>query len=221
MEFNHDELGGIRVLSKEAREKYYSDHKCMQPCTDDMAKTVERCRWLMYESLRLRFKKFISIACHDGGMERWMVDEFGFEKLVGMDLSFDAIQVARQMIQHRLHPEKAEFICCPYEEYTEGKGTWDGCSAFELIEHFPDEENVKLFNYMQEMVRPGGHLFICTPNDDGIWGSGGPVKNIDPHHINLFTVEKLHKFIEATTGKKPHFVNYTQGCPHLMCMVEN
>ena len=208
------EVGGIRVLSRQDREKYYHEHPCAQACSDAMAKTIDRVKWLMHERLRLRFKTFLALGCPDGGMERWLVDEFGFEKLVGTDISFDAIQVARQMIQHRLHPEKAEYRCCSYIEFTEGEGTWEACSTFELYEHLPPDEAKEMLAYMNRMLCPGGTGFICTPNKAGCWGES----NLDVHHLNLQTVEELSKTVEEVVGAKPHIVNYKPTCPHLMAM---
>jgi len=204
-------LGAMSSLSAEERLQYYRDHLCKHPTSNFHARRFSRVRWLMEESMKQRFTTFLDIGCHDGFVTRWMVDEPGFQELVALDPSIDAIRCAYEALKETRCPEKAVYLSVPYEHFKPPR-MFSGISAFELLEHFTMPEGVELLRYVHEYLEPGGRAYICTPNIEGEWGRTNP----DPHHLTLYDAETLHDLIEATVGEELVWHQLEQRCPYLM-----
>ena len=76
----------------------------------------------------------------------------------------------------------------------------DIVTLFEVIEHLADP--VKFLKRAEEVVKPGGLVYLTTPNYDSldrrILGVTWPV--IHREHLSYFTPETLHSMLRENTG---------------------
>ena len=81
------------------------------------------------------------------------------------------------------------------------KNFYDSVSIIELIEHLSDKKISKLMNETYRVLKPGGKVFITTPNYLSLW----PIIEIfvnkfsnisyDHQHINKFNKYNIYKII--------------------------
>lgn len=209
-------LGAISEYGRIARDAYYAEHKVDMPADNGRARCIERVQWLMDEAKAKRFKTFLDLGCHDGFTSRFLVDEIGFQTLVGVDISKDAINWCFEHLKSQRNPGKAFYVACGYDKLiTPCK--FDGVSCFEMIEHFTLEEAAEIVKFMHSHLSSAGRGYLCTPNISGKWGSCNP----DPHHIVLYSKETLTDLVSKTIGKSLQFWKYSQDCEHLHCYWDN
>lgn len=95
--------------------------------------------------------------------------------------------------------------CGPVQEHPWAKGSADVVVSIEVIEHlrWPMQD----LRAMVELLRPGGALYLTTPNFNSIskWLNRGTWTVVNyPEHISLFTPATLHR---ALTGLDMHRVS--------------
>ena len=226
------ELGEYRDKSFEERHKIYVDHACDLPCDDTRAAGFDRVVWLKEEAhFTGNPGTILDVGCHDGFVTRWAAHLPGTRRIVGLEPGEDPFWNAEKAIERPEYAdvrEKFEYINAGYQEaildihkdeidVQYEAETFDWIVAFELIEHFLEEEVVEIFDFMREHSKPGSKLFFCTPNEEGPWGSCNP----DPHHLLLFTKESLDMMLhEHFPGDARTWTRYYSKCPHLMVKVE-
>jgi SAM-dependent methyltransferase len=99
-------------------------------------------------------KSCLDIACGTGYGSQMLLDA-GASKVVGIDISAEAIAFARKAFSKTI-----TFIISNAEVYNEGK--YDLIVSFETIEHLENRERFLLNLY--EMLENDGILMISTPN---------------------------------------------------------
>ena len=206
----------LEGTSLEERDHYYANLLCKRSCSDKEARELSRVRWLMEEAKKQRFTNFLDIACHDGFVTRWMVDEPEFEFLLGVDPCGDAIRNAMKSVLSRRNAHKASYLCMPYQKlrkFCDHEVLFSGVSAFEFIEHLTVPEGEQLITAMYLRLKLGGRGYICTPNKPGRWGDSNP----DKHHITLYTKESLEYSIDRVVRSPLNWFEHEPKCDHLMC----
>lgn len=84
----------------------------------------------------------------------------------GVDFSADFIEVARRRAaEHRI--ANCAFHCQEIVEFCrQHPGTFDLGTAFDFSEHIDDADFVKIFGAIRDSLKPGGRLWLHTPNLD-------------------------------------------------------
>jgi glycosyltransferase involved in cell wall biosynthesis len=148
--------------------------------------------------------KILDCGAHDGYVALWLarrLREQGHEVTVdGIELNPDAVEIARR----RFEAEEfaGEFVIgnaldAPFHAQLK-TGSYDAVIAFEVIEHVPDPQ--LLLEAMETMARPGGHVYISTP--DGTFGAGQ-----NPHHLRALRAVDLADMLR----RRGHLQNMVVG----------
>jgi 2-polyprenyl-6-hydroxyphenyl methylase / 3-demethylubiquinone-9 3-methyltransferase len=82
----------------------------------------------------------------------------------GVDFSAEFIELARQR-RDRLGATHAEFVCSSIEDFcATAVERFDAAFAFDFSEHVYDDDWVRILACMKRSIRPGGRLYLHTPN---------------------------------------------------------
>lgn len=193
------------------RRALYSKHR-HPPTTDREARNLERVLWLFREMPRIKPATVLDVGCESGFITRWMVDEPYVKTLCGIDPCEFSIEHAKNLVKKRTKPEKACYYVHGWEDTLplvvtgdSKENTISACNVFgavvcfEVIEHFHLEEGLVLLNKLHKLLAPGGTAFLCTPSATGRYG----LKNPDPWHLKIYTLDELSKLIKDVTGAAP------------------
>lgn len=114
--------------------------------------------------------KLLDCGCNDGWMlaNLHAMEGVEFDRLDGIELNAGACVRARQR-QHE-HGWHGEIVCDDIHNAPEHfpAGTYDAVACFEVLEHVPDPR--RLISVLARMVKPGGRVYISTP--DGAFERG-------------------------------------------------
>jgi len=134
----------------------------------------------------------LDVGCGKGDFVDAALHE-GF-KVDGIELAQPAVDIAQRF---GLPVAKMDFFSSTIEERSR-----DVVTMFEVIEHLPDP--VSFFRRAEAVLRPGGLIYMTTPNynslDRRILGSKWDV--IHREHLIYFTPATLLAAIRKTTGLK-------------------
>jgi SAM-dependent methyltransferase len=134
----------------------------------------------------------LDAACGVGfGTE--LLAEAGARSVTGIDLSDEAVEVARRRCGSRARVEKADVRELPLED-----DSVDLAVCFETIEHVTEPE--RAIAELRRLLRPGGTLVISSPNR-GVSTPG------NPHHVRELTSGELR---DALLGSFAHVELFAQ-----------
>jgi len=128
----------------------------------------------------VRGKKVLDVAC-GSGYGAAMLKEAGAAKVIGVDLSNDAIEYAESHFQNR----DIDFIVGNAEDLSAHRG-FDVVVSFETIEHLQHPET-----FLAEIVRslaPDGILIISTPQRENGFLLEKPQ---NPFHVKEWTLDEF------------------------------
>ena len=101
------------------------------------------------------------------------------------------------------------------------KNSFDSISMIELIEHLPKGEILKLINESHTKIKPGGKLYITTPNYRSIWPLLELIVNLtsevsyEDQHITKLNKKKLLDLIDLKKFKVTNISTYIFLSPFL------
>ena len=126
--------------------------------------------------------QFVEVANRSG----WIAE--------GLELSRGAVNFARR---HGLAVEKLDFLSTAIKP-----NSYDMVTLFEVIEHVPDP--VAFFHRAEEVVRPGGLVYVTTPNFASLdrFVAGKDWKMIHREHLSYLTPRTLRALVKNTTRFK-------------------
>jgi SAM-dependent methyltransferase len=104
--------------------------------------------------------KILEVACGLGGFVRAMTRAGA--KVTGCDFSLRALQVARRKLAGGEQIQAATVTQADAQNLPFASETFDLVVSCETIEHLPDDQ--KALAEMFRVTRPGGKLFLTTPN---------------------------------------------------------
>lgn len=155
------------------------------------SKQVERKRdpagWLAANEAPYRLAlKWLSSAAHPRrilefgsglGYFTYALRQRGFDA-VGMDLSIAAVEAARQRFSN------ADSYFLPAEVRERFAGGFDVVIGLEIIEHVP--RPIDFVREAASYLRPGGSLFLSTPNRDALTATTVWDSDLPPVHLTWF-----------------------------------
>ena len=169
---------------------YYEDHLKRPPSSLYPELTNSR-----YVALLERWKhivtgrRLLDVGCGTGGFIKAAVEN-GWEAR-GIDLAESAIKIG---CSHRLPVSRCDFFSDDFE-----LDSYDIITMFEFIEHVPNPG--KFLQRAKELLKPGGLLYVTTPNfnsiDRFVMGSAWDV--IHHEHLSYFTPGTLAQLVSKTT----------------------
>lgn len=117
---------------------------------------------------------------------------------IGVDISSKQISYAKK----NYGSKKKKFLLLK-KKIPSKKIFYDSVSIIELIEHLPDKKISQLLNETYRVLKPGGKIFITTPNYLSMWPFieifVNKISNIsyDHQHINKFNRYNIRKIIDT------------------------
>jgi SAM-dependent methyltransferase len=106
-----------------------------------------------------------------------------YKKVYGVDISEDAIKYAKEnWSQGNIEFKVGSALEIPFVD-----NYFDVVAAFEVFEHLDDWR--KFLAEIKRVLKPGGMLYISTPNKDLY--SPGTKKPINPHHVFEMTIPEF------------------------------
>lgn len=140
----------------------------------------------------VRGKRVLDIACGEG-YGSWFLKEWGAREVIGVDISAEAIDVARK----RFGREGVSFLvgdACRARDFLEHT-SFDVIVSFETIEHVSDPQG--FLAGLRSLATPAAGIFISCPNDHVAM----PADQSNPFHLRKYTFEEFQHLSERILGK--------------------
>jgi 2-polyprenyl-3-methyl-5-hydroxy-6-metoxy-1,4-benzoquinol methylase len=107
----------------------------------------------------------LDAGCGSGTISHFLAQHAAH--VVGADSNPEAIGFARNSFTR----SNLEFVLGQFEELEE-LSRWEPCDwiySIEVIEHLYREQVLEVLSLFRRLTKPGGHLFLTTPNYHGLW----------------------------------------------------
>ncbi len=117
---------------------------------------------LLYASLLDRFApqsargRVLDAGCGTGGFTQWLRDRYHPERIVGLDVSEEALMRCGER-------GLEELLCCPVEYIPFPAASFDLVLSLNVIYHREVADDVAALREMGRVLVPGGHLLINLP----------------------------------------------------------
>lgn len=126
--------------------------------------------------------RVLDLGACDAGIPMWLHEQQPGLHIDGLDLDRRQIQMAQERARKRgVAGEFKHGNALDAAEHFEA-GSYDAVVAYELLEHV--EDMGEFLQVCERMLKPGGTVFISTPN--GTFGAGG-----NPHHLRALRMVDL------------------------------
>jgi len=132
-----------------------------------------------------RDARIVDLACGYGRLLHFF-RERGYRDVVGVDISPDQVQRARQVVSEVHEANVFDFLDAPPSNF-------DLITAFDLIEHLSKDEALHLLAACATALSPGGRLVLQTPNADSPFGMA--IRYGDLTHEICFTPNALARLL--------------------------
>ena len=127
----------------------------------------------------LEFTSLLDVGCGDGRFLREISMVYGDRQLAGVDISDNAISLARQL-NPQLHFEKRDILTTPLDS------RWDAINLAEVLEHLPPDDLPEFIAMLSTLLNPAGHLIITVPHKN---------EKLVEKHYQHFTQESLRSLL--------------------------
>ncbi len=133
----------------------------------------------------------LDLACGTGYGSNMLCDNSN-NIVIGGDISDESLHIAnREFKKVNLTFEKIDGTCISYPD-----NYFDVITSFETIEHLTDYK--KLINEFYRVLKPGGKLYLSTPNSL-ITSPNGVIKN--KFHVQEFNSKELQIILSGSFAK--------------------
>lgn len=139
--------------------------------------------WVLRRARALNRPRILDIGCGTGFNIEYL-RSLGFDRVVGLDLSPDALAFCRSRRLTAL--VRGDATQAPFRA-----GTFDMILALDLIEHVQADEAA--IQGLGTLLSPGGTLVIFTPAFRFLWGHQDEVS----HHFRRYTAPELRLKLEG------------------------
>jgi SAM-dependent methyltransferase len=117
----------------------------------------------------------LEIGCGNGNVLR-RIEKPG-RTVIGMDLFFEGLALARERVKSQL--VQADASRPPFGPI------FDMVGLFDVIEHLPDDTGA--IRCAAKLLKPGGHLLVTVPAHRNLWSYADEVA----HHVRRYSEEEL------------------------------
>jgi len=156
----------------------------------------KRYKWFL-NHLHPKEKVVLDIGCGRGEVVNWCAKK-GAKKVIGIDFSRDAIQIATELNKNNSNVELFEMEA----KNINFEIMFDIVFMFDVIEHIPDKEMQGVYHKIYSVLKNNGMLILSTPiyNSAEEKDSSDFIEATKGMHCNKQTKEKLvsdlvkHKF---------------------------
>jgi len=131
--------------------------------------------------------------------------------VTGVDIDKEQVEDCRNIFQKAGLGKRTSFRAADLSEFRE-PGAYDLILSVDVMEHIREDE--KVFLNFSESLKPGGHLIISTPSDQGGSDahSDGEVSFIDEHVRNGYGIGEITGKL-TRAGFRDIEARYTYGQP--------
>lgn len=137
------------------------------------------------------------------GYQLGLLADFGFENLVGVDISKQLVEIAQSSLA-----DKATIVLAELSDFLANTpdDSFDVILFHHVIEHIQRPEVVPLLSELRRVLRKNGRLSIRTPNANCL--GAGPHLFGDHTHVTWFNDRSLLQALEAAEfcAEKVHFL---------------
>lgn len=105
----------------------------------------------------IKGKYILDIGSGSGWIEELILKK-GAKKIVGIDVSENAIKQAKKLKLKKVVYKRASALDIPYKD-----NTFDTVVSFEVIEHIPFNTEEEMFKEVHRVLKPGGTFYLSTP----------------------------------------------------------
>ncbi len=119
----------------------------------------------LVDSIRLEPKyRVVDFGCGNGMLLPFLANKV--KMYTGVDFSEEFISLANRK-KEQLSISNAEFICSDILKFCkENNNRYDVAFAFDFSEHIYDKDWLAILTAIKESLKPGGRLYMHTPNAD-------------------------------------------------------
>lgn len=142
----------------------------------------------VFASKFIKDKIVLDVACGTGYGSKYLLRK-GARKVVGLDISIDAIKYAKE--QYNINNEGLSFVCGNAIDLPFPDNYFDVIVSFETIEHL--KEYRKFLLECKRVLKDGG-LFICSTPNKRV-SSPHTEKPKNPFHVKEFYPEEFNSLL--------------------------
>jgi 3' terminal RNA ribose 2'-O-methyltransferase Hen1 len=158
-------------------------------------------------------KRVLDVGCGDGKLLRYLLEEKSFDEIVGLDVSYRALEIAAERLKLERLPDKVrEKIKLMHGSLTYRDTRLEGFAAacvIEVIEHL-DEARLGAFErVLFEFARPGV-VIVTTPNSEyNIKFEGLPAGKLrHPDHRFEWTRGQFNEWCDGIAARFDYSVKF-------------
>ena len=107
----------------------------------------------------LKNKKILDIGCGSGGITVSLIDDYGAQKVIGVDVEKDVVKVARDRVSKNGLKDKIDILLIDKSSLPFNKDTFDMVFSKDSFVHIPDKE--RIFTQVFKVLKPGG-VFVFS-----------------------------------------------------------
>jgi SAM-dependent methyltransferase len=146
----------------------------------------------------------LDLACGTGEL-LYGLERAGNVRLVGVDLRAQALEEGRRLV-------RAEFVQADVIKYLQeaDSGSFDFITAFNLLEHLPQDALPGFLEQLQRVLAPGGSFVAMVPNALSPFGSS--TRYWDITHVTAFTPASVVQLAQIS-GWEPSSVDFRECGP--------
>jgi len=135
-----------------------------------------------------RDSRVLEIGCGPGYLLEYLRSK-GFSRVEGIDISAEQVALA---VERGCDARVADV----FDELSRHDATLSLILAFDVVEHFSKEENLRLFAAIRRALRPDGIVVLQTPNGGALFG--GQIIYGDLTHMTIFNPNSLSQLLRRT-----------------------
>lgn len=208
MESNEKQAGGTRLTEDQRLEMHSGDYVALLQSVP-----ISRMTRLVPLMQLGPGTRLVDFASGTGVFSALVQDQVASYE--GVDFSPDFVAAARKLAEEA-GVTNATFHCQDIVEFCSSReGEFDVVTANDFSEHVYDEDFARIFSGAYKILKPGGHLYIYTPNKDFFWEwmkDVGLAKQF-PQHIGVRNAAEYLPLLERCGFKRenveidylPHF----------------
>lgn len=130
----------------------------------------------------------LEIGCGPGYLLAYLRSK-GFSQAAGIDISPEQVDIA---VARGANAKVADV----FDELSRHDASLSLILAFDVVEHFSKEENLRLFAAIRRALRPDGIVVLQTPNGAALFG--GQIIYGDLTHMTIFNPNSLAQLLRRT-----------------------